>query len=633
MQRVVRSILPSLLAADLTGSLWAMEGTPQAPTPSPSSPHPAAEYKRSDANFYPKAAFVKDHPTAVIIPRGGYTQTGDSYFFTPKIRAPKEIYFEVVSDWIEPITPPDMPASLGVAPDAMQVREPQGDVQVALPSAPASFAPVTDGMPLPNGAVIKTGANGTAAVLFGGVDSARLMPNSEAAVQQTVSAQSRSAEVDLTTGGVFSKVGSQIGVKGEYSVHTPFGNAVAHGGDFATITASNRTDVWIAQGTVNLEPANSKAAETATSDGTGTLKLLRFPPIAAPHLALLADVETLSAALNFIPLADQKIKALRDKKAGGATLTANEEAYLSRIKQVPCLIKLALVEPPAPAPAPIAVAPAPIAPVVKVPATPVPAKPLTVTVHADGTIKFQHATMNLADFQTQLDSLAQATPHQALVIKAGKTVAYEKVKDVLDACAKAQLKIVSVVAPPPAAPTPAQPTPAPSPAPASHTVPVAAATPAALPAPHLSAGASLPRMSLPTAAKPAGPVRFTVRMDGKINFKGVTLTLPEFKSKLQAIVQATPDQAIFVKAGKTVPYENFQAALAICHSVPVTNLAFSGPSPSSEFDAPVAPQPGASNLPAPNLLMHPSMTPTPSTTQPTAPTPSATTNTPPPTGP
>ncbi len=136
----------------------------------------AAEYKRADANCYGKGDVARAHPGAVILPQGGYVKTGDSYFFTPKIRAPKELYVETLADWIEPITPPDMPASLGVAPDAMQIREPQGDVQVALPSAPASFAAVTDGMTVPNGAVLKTGADGTAAVLFGGVDSARLIP-------------------------------------------------------------------------------------------------------------------------------------------------------------------------------------------------------------------------------------------------------------------------------------------------------------------------------------------------------------------------------------------------------------------------------------------------------------------------
>ncbi len=185
------------------------------------------------------------------------------------------------------------------------------------------------------------------------------MPNSAAAVQQTVTAQSRSAEVDLTTGGVFSKVGTQEGVKGEYEVHTPFGNAVAHGTDFVTIISGSHTDVWVAQGTVSLEPPGSKVGDAATSDGTGPLKIMRFPGITDPHQSVLADVESMTEILNFIPLANQKIKALRTKQDSGTPLTANEQAYLQRIKQVPCLIKLTLVAPPAPTPAP---AIAPLAP-------------------------------------------------------------------------------------------------------------------------------------------------------------------------------------------------------------------------------------------------------------------------------
>ncbi len=152
----------------MTGGAWAAEDLPDAPNAAK-----AAEYKRADANFYPKGDIAKSHSTAVIVPIGGYTRKDASYFFTPKKKAPKDLYVETLNDWIEPITPPDMPASLGVPPDAMQIREPQGDVQVALPSAPANFTQATEGMTIPNGTVLKTGANGTAAVLFGGVDSAR----------------------------------------------------------------------------------------------------------------------------------------------------------------------------------------------------------------------------------------------------------------------------------------------------------------------------------------------------------------------------------------------------------------------------------------------------------------------------
>jgi biopolymer transport protein ExbD len=492
----------SLLAAAMTGGVWAMEdakGTSQ-----------AAEYQRSDTNCYLKGDVVKVHSSAVIIAEGSCTRKGDSYFFTPHKKAPRQIYLETLNDWIEPITPPDMPTSLGIAPDAMQIREPQGDVEVALPSAPANFVPVTDGMTLPNGAVVKTGVDGTAAVLFGGVESARLIPNSAAAVQQTVTAQSRSTEVDLTAGGVFSKVGQQVGVTEDYEVHTPFGNAVAHGTDFVTMTTSTRTDVWIAQGTVCLEHPDSKIAETATSDGTGALRILRFPLISDPRQALLADAETLTAVLNFIPLANQKIKALRDKMANGGTLTANEQAYLNRIKEVPCLIKLALVKPSATSPVPdVASAPMP-------------------------------------------------TP-------------------------------VAVAAPPAVAPAP------------------------------------------PVPAGPA-PIRAVVRVDGKINFQGATYELPGFKSKLEALMQATPDQAIVIRAGKKVSYEKFKAALDICQSAEVKNLSVASPAPQPPPATPAATESSTTNLPAPGLLMHPSMEPM-SAAPPEAPSAPPTTNAPPPAGP
>jgi len=465
MQQVTRIVLSALIATGMTGGAWAMEDLPHNGAPG------TAEYKRADTNFYGKGDVTRAHPSAVILGESALTRTGDSYFFKPQKKAPKDIYVETLNDWIEPITPPGA-TSLGIAPDAMQVREPQGDVQVALPSAPANFTPVTDGMTLPNGAVLKTGANGTAAVLFGGVDSARLIPNSEAAVQQTVTAQTRSAEVDLTTGGVFSKVGTQVGVKGEYEVHTPFGNAVAHGTDFVTVVMPARTDVWVAQGTVQLNQPDGKTGPTVTSDGVGPLKIMRLPAISDPHQSFLADTETLSMLLNFIPLADQKIKGLRDKMAGGATLTANEQAYLARLKKVPALIKLSLVEPPAPAPppAPIVTAPAPApvppppapasvsaAPVAMVPTTPATAgtKPLTVRVRIDGKVNFEKATFTVDQLKPRLQAIAKVTPDQAFVIRAGSKVAHSQIDPVVGAFHAAGLQNVTVVAT--AASAPAEP--------------------------------------------------------------------------------------------------------------------------------------------------------------------------------
>jgi biopolymer transport protein ExbD len=505
----------ALFATALAAPVRAME---DAPAGGEVPPSPAgAKYQRDGTSFYGKGDVARAHPSAVILAPGGFTQSGDAYFFKPKTKAPKSLYIETVTDWVEPITPPDMPASLGVPPDAMQVREPQGDVEVALPSAPANFVPVTPNMTLPNGAVLKTGADGTAAVLFGGVDSARLMPNSAAAVQQTVAPQSRSAEVDLTTGGVFSKVGTQVGVKGEFEVHTPGGNAVAQGGDFVTIVANGRTDVWTANGSVQLNAPDGKKGPVSVANGVGPLKVMRLPAIADPHASFLADTETLSQILNFIPLANQKIKALRAKKDSGAALTANEEAYLARLKQVPCVMKLALVTP--------AAAPKPL---VETKPAPKP-KPLVST--------------------------------------------------------------------PTLAPLPA-PEPEPAPAPTPTPAPLVIANPP--PAPAVASTAAAP--SAPVAPGAAKSLKFVIRADGKINFQKVTLTPEEFKSKINAIVQSTPDQAIVIKAGKSVPYEKFETVMNICHAAQVKNLSVAGTPPTPAESE-------TENLPGPGLLMHPVMAP------------------------
>ena len=643
----------------------------------------AAKYQRADTNFYGRGDVLRAHPGAVIVAPGAVMKTGDDYFYTSKTKAPKTLYAETLNDWIEPITPPDMPTSLGVANDGMAIREPQGDVQIALPNAPTNFTAVTPNMTFPNGSILKTGDGASVAVLFGGVDSARLMPNSEAAVQQTVTDKTRSVEVDLTAGGVFSKVGTQVGIKGTYEVHTASGLARSEGGDFATILASERTDVWLAQGSVLLLPKNSDVGNTLTSDGKGPLKLQRSPAISDPHALFTADTETLSAVMNFIPLANQKLKALLAKKDGGATLSANEQAYLARIKKVPSVIKLALVEPPAPAPvvaaaskpAPPAPAPKPLmekpvlapipaatptaetpssaavsapAPAVVTPAVkPVPPtkEPLNVNVHLDGTVGFRGAKLELAAFQAKLVHIGKVSPAQAFIVHSSPDVPDDKLKLVMDAFHTANLDQVTTGTPlaaatPPSAPKPKMTkpilAPLPAPAPTAETQvaaapletslngpnPVPNPNPAApvTPAPDASSAAANPTTPAPASASPppatpSGALKAVVRSDGKINFEKVTLTPTEFKARINSLVQTTPDQPVLIKAGKSVPYVYFESAVNICRAAQVKNLTTAGPSPVSESPA--------DNLPAPGLILRPSMGPIPDDTTP-PPTPSPT---------
>jgi hypothetical protein len=361
-------------------------------------PEQQSEYKQADTNFYPRGDVFGADPAAIILQPGAATDIGGSYLITTRANPPPYVYLQQTHDWIEPITPPSEPVSLNIASDAMQVREPQGSVQVALPSAPADFHDVQRGMALPNGSVLRTGDNASVAVLFGGVDSVRLAPNSQAAVQMSVTAGKRDVEVDVRGGMVFSKVGQRVGEKEAYAVHTPFGIASAHGTDYVTVVYPQRVDVWVASGTVELA-APDGTKQLTVSSGHEPLKIMRNPAAPNPQAALAESSESLTALLNFIPMANQKLKALADRTRSGAHLTATEQDYVGRVRKVVSLIRLSTINaPPAPVaavtpitpPKPVVVSTPPVAkpapralPVVMAPAQVAPApapKPKAVVV-------------------------------------------------------------------------------------------------------------------------------------------------------------------------------------------------------------------------------------------------------------
>jgi biopolymer transport protein ExbD len=583
MQHVIRIALTLLLTVSLSSAAWAKTAAKD------------AEYKRSDTNYYWKGDVLKVDPTAVIISDGKYTQKGGSYFINTNGKPPKEIYISVENDWIEPITPPTMPASLGVAPDAMQIREPQGDVTVALPTAPANFIPAQNNMAIPNGAVVKTGANGTAAVLMGGVDSIRLVPNSSAAVQQTVTPLLRSTEIDLTAGAVFSKVGKRIGEKQDYQVHTPFGVAAAKGTDFVTVAMPARTDVWIAQGTVQMDQPDGKLVGTVSSEGTGALKIIRNPPMPDMHAAMMASSETMTMAMDFIPTVNVYVKALDDKMAQGVKLTATERDYLNRIKKVPCLIKVALVEPPAPPPptAPIAPPPAPAAPATTSTAAPTPVQ---IAIADDGSIQINGTPTAVDDLPARLADIAKADPKQLVLIIADDKVPHAQVKKVMGDCKVAKLthvKHVKVAPPVPGAPTiisgptaesPSTVIPAPTPAPA----PAPAATPAA-PAPPAT----------PTQPPVLTPIDLNLRPDAKVDFQGETLTLDELKPKLQTVGKVTPLQPITVNGQENVKPSELKKVVGMLHMAKLHKVTIIPAAPKPTPPPMVAATPPPAPAPAP----------------------------------
>jgi biopolymer transport protein ExbD len=344
------------------------------------------------------------------------------------------------------------------------------------------------------------------------------------------------------------------------------------------------------------------------SEGTGALKIIRYPLMPDMHQAMMASAETMTTAMNFIPMANVKIKALRDKMAQGVKLTAREQDYLGRIKKVPCLIKLALVEPPvetppsAPNPVLLPVPPAPSV-TAPAPAAPVPAVPVEVTVQSDGSATLAGANFTLDALKQQLVDISNAKPGQSAVVEATKDVPSDLVKKVVAICRQAKFKHVktTITATPAPAATPATAPAAPSQPespPAPPTAPSQPAPPPAPPAPPLP-----PVMQL--------PLNLQLRPDGKVDFQDATLTLDELTPKLEEIAVVTPNQAILIQGREKVSHAQLRKVLAICHEAklakvtvakpaPPTAVAASGGTPSAS--APAGPPPTASVMPQPHAI-------------------------------
>jgi hypothetical protein len=114
------------------------------------------------------------------------------------------------------------------------------------------------------------------------------------------------------------------------------------------------------------------------STGHEPLKVMRYPAPKNPAAALTESAESLTALLNFIPMANRKLAALNERRARGAELTPQEKDYVGRIRQVVALIRLADVHAP-PEPMPVAEAVVktspPVAPRAQLVALPAPSEP------------------------------------------------------------------------------------------------------------------------------------------------------------------------------------------------------------------------------------------------------------------
>lgn len=229
--------------------------------------------------------------------------------------------------WAEPVTPPDAKDLPVIATDEIKLLEVKGTVTVTLPSA-TQEVPATNGMTIPSGATVKTGADGSAAALLGGVNSARLMPDSEGSINQKVSDNKRETLIDLKNGVVFANVGRKPGETQDFKVKTPAGVAAAKGTALVVKAVGNQIVVATLTGQTAVTDSNGNFIGTSTPGANGAPGIVNNQPGSnqQTNQAILASILVVANAFN------DKVNALQAKDP--ATLTRAEKVYLAQAPQI-----------------------------------------------------------------------------------------------------------------------------------------------------------------------------------------------------------------------------------------------------------------------------------------------------------
>jgi hypothetical protein len=208
--------------------------------------------------------------------------------------------------WAEPITPPNgAPPTVGL--DQMKLVAVHGPVTLKFPDGETK--PGSDGMLIPSGTSITTEDHGSVAIFMGGVDSARLLPDSELKVAQKLEGSTRKTDLVLKTGTVFSRVGHRPGEKQDYEVHTPEGVAAARGTSFSvTVTTSAGHEVTVCatqDGVVTLTDSSDGHVITVTPLTTGQISIGSIPGLPTNTLrdifiAFMTDVQQFNTNMQAI---------------------------------------------------------------------------------------------------------------------------------------------------------------------------------------------------------------------------------------------------------------------------------------------------------------------------------------------
>lgn len=255
----------------------------------------------------------------------------------PPPKVPSPPYY-----WSEPVTSP-LGTSPTVGPEEMRLVECQGEVELHLADGTTQMA--TEGRVVPSGAILVTQSRASVAVFMGGVNSVRLMPNTEVKICQDVEGSVRNTLIDLDRGTAFSRVGSRHGERQNYQVRTSQGTATATGTEFADVEQNHRHYLFVVKGSVNFSNGRMQEAVSGLSDQVGSSVFednqtdchcfVFHSGLAAP-LQTHQDIETsrvLYDILNQVQPYNRKMVSLLGLILDG-TATEKQLSYYNNIKRI-----------------------------------------------------------------------------------------------------------------------------------------------------------------------------------------------------------------------------------------------------------------------------------------------------------
>lgn len=269
-------------------------------------------------------------PDAVLVPANDHIRlAGGHAVRTSAARGKAAVYLEILADWIEPV------ASSG-APGVIELVLVQGTVEAAPPDQPEAFAPVAAGVRLLPGTTLRTGPDSQAGIALGRRSTARFIGGTTATLgfQAGESSGTEQVRLNLKAGAVFNRIQS-FNKDVDYQVQTPHAVVAARGTDFVAVALPEVTDVWIAEGTVEMLDLQGQSIGTVSAEEPGALKIIRNPPAPDPAADAAANTLTMSVAMTLIPQVNTTAAANRAAERP----TPEQLAQLEQVRRVSYYIK------------------------------------------------------------------------------------------------------------------------------------------------------------------------------------------------------------------------------------------------------------------------------------------------------